>query len=292
MYFYRPAGQESSAEQQGVGTAIGLKLVNRIRGNLAEWRPMALRGEGGVTRTTMELLRYWRREGRGHRLFFAQLEAVETVIFLTEARRDFLQGLDIPLDEPGPEAQANGFRAFTRYACKMATGTGKTTVMGMLAAWSILNKVAARGDRRYSDTVLVVCPNVTIRNRLEELKPQGGAASLYRARDLVPPHLMSSLAQGSVLVMNWHVFEPKSAHADGQSGRVIRTGQEIRTRETIRIGAKSTTMRGSRYLTLDDLKRQVDLGLVTVLGEQRDQQGSLKSVAVESVRYVKRQQTR
>ena len=286
MYFYRPAGHESSAEQQGVGTAIGLKLVNRIRGKLAEWRPLALRGEGGVTRTTMELLRYWRREGRGHRLFFAQLEAAETVIFLTEARRDFLQGIDIPLDEPSLEAQANGFRGFTRYACKMATGTGKTTVMGMLAAWSILNKVAARGDRRYSDTVLVVCPNVTIRNRLEELKPQGGAASLYRTRDLVPPHLMPSLAQGSVLVMNWHVFEPKSAHADGQSGRVIRAGQEIKTRETIRIGAKSTTMRGSRYLTLDDLKRQVDLGLVTVLGEQRDRQGSLKSVAVESVRYV------
>ena len=286
MYFYRPPGHESSAEQQGVGTAIGLKLVNRIRTQLAEWRPLALRGEGGVTRTTMELLRYWRREGRKHGLFFAQLEAVETVIFLTEARPDFLQGIEIPLDEPGAEAQANGFRAFRRYACKMATGTGKTTVMGMLAAWSILNKVAARGDRRYSDTVLVVCPNVTIRNRLEELKPQGGEASLYRTRDLVPPHLMSSLAQGRVLVMNWHVFEPKSAQADGQSGRVIRAGQEIRTRETIRIGAKSTTMRGSRYLTLNDLKRQVDLGLITLLGEQREPHGGLKSVTVESVRYV------
>ena len=110
MYFYRPPGHESSAEQQGVGTAIGLKLVNRIRTQLAEWRPLALRGEGGVTRTTMELLRYWRREGRKHGLFFAQLEAAETVIFLTEARPDFLQGIEIPLDEPGSEARANGFR--------------------------------------------------------------------------------------------------------------------------------------------------------------------------------------
>ena len=286
MYFYRPPGHESSSEQQGVGTAIGLKLVNRIRGQLAEWRPLALRGEGGVTRTTMELLRYWRREGRKQRLFFAQLEAAETVIFLTEARPDLLQGIEVPLDEPSAEAQANGFRAFPRYACKMATGTGKTTVMGMLAAWSILNKVAARSDRRYSDTVLVVCPNVTIRNRLEELKPQGGEASLYRTRDLVPPHLMSSLARGSVLVMNWHVFEPKSAHADGQSARVLRAGQELRTRETIRIGARSATVRGSRYLTPDDLNRQVALGLLTILDERRDRHGTLKSVAVESVRYV------
>ena len=45
----------------------------------------------------------------------------------------------------------------------MATGSGKTTVMGMLAAWSILNKLNDRSDARFSDAVLVVCPNVTIR---------------------------------------------------------------------------------------------------------------------------------
>ena len=286
MYFYRPPERETSSEQQGVGMAIGLKLVNRIRGKLAEWRPLALRGEGGVTRTTMELMRYWRREGRRHRLFFAQLEAAETVIFLTEARADFLQGIDVPLDEPSAEAQANGIRAFRRYACKMATGTGKTTVMGMLAAWSILNKVSARSDARYSDVVLVVCPNVTIRNRLEELKPQGGEASLYRTRDLVPPHLMSQMARGSVLVMNWHAFEPKSTQVAGQSARVIRAGRQVRTRETIRIGTKTTTIRGSRYLTLEDLERQVATGLITILNEQRERQGNLKSVSVESVRYV------
>ena len=70
------------------------------------------------------------------------------------------RGSDVPLDEPGVDAKADGIRAFRRHACKMATGTGKTTVMGMLAAWSILNKVADRGDARYSDVVLVVCPNV------------------------------------------------------------------------------------------------------------------------------------
>ena len=139
MYFYRRPGRESSPVREGGGTAIGLKLVNRIRAKLAEWRPLASRGEGGVTRTTMELLRHWHRDGRRHRLFFAQLEAAETIIFLTEARADFLQDIDVPLDQPGEEAQATGMRAFRRYACKMATGCGKTTVMGMLAAWCILN---------------------------------------------------------------------------------------------------------------------------------------------------------
>ena len=285
-YFYRRPQRDSASNPEGVGTAIELKLVNRIRATLAEWRPLALKGQGGVTRTTMELMRHWRREDRRFRLFFAQLEAAETIIFLTEARPDLLQGIDVPMDEPGPDARADGIRAFRRYACKMATGTGKTTVMGMLAAWSILNKLTDRGDRRYSDVVLIVCPNVTIRNRLEELKPQGGEASLYRTRNLVPSHMMPQLAQGHVLVTNWHVFEPRTAQSGGQTGRVLRNGREVRTREAIRVGPKSTTARGARYLSLEDLELQQATGLISVLDETRDRKGNLKSVSVEAVRYV------
>lgn len=286
LYSFRLPAEAASPEQAGPRIAIELKLVNRIRSKLAEWRPLALRGEGGVTRTTMELLRYWRREGRRQRLFFAQLEAAETIIFLNEARADFLQGLNIPLDEPGEETRASGTRPFRRQACKMATGTGKTTVMGMLAAWSILNKVTDRSNARYADAVLIVCPNVTIRNRLEELKPHGGEASVYRTRDLVPSHLMSQLARGHVLVTNWHVFEPKTSQAAGQSARVLRTGRKVRTQETIRIGPKSATVRGVRYLTSDALTQQVANGFLTVLDEHRNRQGRLKSVSVESSRYV------
>ena len=64
----------------------------------------------------------------------------------------FLQGIAVPRDEPSDERKkADGFAGFLRYACKMATGSGKTMVMGMLAAWSILNKVNDRSDRRFSD---------------------------------------------------------------------------------------------------------------------------------------------
>ena len=200
MYFYRPPSRGDETEPRGgAGTAIELKLVNRIRERVKEWRALQW---AGVSRTTLELLHYWRRDGRQQRLFFAQLEAAETIIFLTEARADFQQGIDIPLDEPSDERKADGFTAFRRYACKMATGSGKTTVMGMLAAWSILNKVNYRSDARFSDVELVVCPNVTIRNRLRELDPNEGEARVYRTRDLVAPHLMASLTQGRVLVTN------------------------------------------------------------------------------------------
>lgn len=286
-YFYRdPRLPVSDTEHEARGVWVELALVNRLRQRLAEWRPLALKGEGGVSRTTMELLNYWRREGREQRLFFAQLEAAETIIFLTEARADFLHGIDVPLDELSTERQAESFSAFQRYACKMATGSGKTTVMGMLAAWSILNKVHDRRNTRFSDVVLVVCPNVTIRSRLAELDPLGGEASIYRTRDLVPPHLIADLAQGRVLVTNWHVFEPQTVQTGGVSAKVTRAGVPVRVRETITIGAKTTTARGRRYLTLAELARQEAAGLLTILGEERDKQGNLTRVQVESLKYV------
>ncbi len=283
-YFYRdPKAPPSDSEHDARGTWQELKLVNLIRERLKQWRSQ---GYPGVTRTTLDLLNYWQRDGRQHRLFFAQLEAAEAIIFLSEARADFRQGIDVPLDEPGNDARAKGVKAFQRYACKMATGGGKTTVMGMLAAWSILNKVNDRSDGRFSDTVLIVCPNVTIRNRLGELHPEDGEASLYRTRDLVPEHLMADLTKGRVVVTNWHVFEPQSVQTGGTGGKVIKAGVPVRVEETITIGAKTTSARGKRYLTPDELERQVAAGLVKVLGEDKDKQGNLKRVRIESYKYV------
>lgn len=284
MYFYRDPKAKAEKEYGNViGTAIELKLVNRIRDQVKKWRE---HGYPGVTRTTLELLQWWGRDGREHRLFFAQLEAAETIIFLIEARADFRQGIEVPREGVSEDKLAQGFPGFLRHACKMATGSGKTTVMGMLAAWSILNKVNDRSDARFSDVVLIACPNVTIRNRLRELDPEEGEASLYRTRDLVPSHLMPLLSQGRVLVTNWHVFEPQTVQTSGVSARVTKAGVAVRTRETITIGPKTTTARGTRYLTLEDFERQVSAGMLTVLGEERDKEGYLKKVSVESTRYV------
>jgi len=216
---------------------------------------------------------------------FAELEAALSIIFTIEARADFLQGIEVPRDDPSDDRKAEGYTGFLRYACKMATGGGKTTVMGMLASWSILNKVNDRGDARFSDVALVVCPNVTIRQRLAELNPESGEASIYRTRDLVPPHLMPLLTQGKVLVNNWHVFEPQSMQSAGVGGKVIKAGVPVRVKETINIGSKTTTARGSRYLTLKDYELQVAAGILVVLEEERDKQGNLNKVKVASTRY-------
>jgi len=283
-YVYLPPGARTDGENdRQVGYEIELQLVSRVRERLAEWRPQALRGGGGVSRVTAELLAYWRRDGRAQPLFFAQLEAAETIIFLTEARADLLQGIAVPPDQPGEEKLNAGFTAFRRLCCRMATGAGKTTVMAMLAAWSVLNKVADRRDQRFSDAVLVVCPNVTIRDRLAELDPRRGEASIYRTRDLVPRALMPQLAQGRVLTTNWHVFEPRST----QSGnKVTKAGQRVAVRETVAIGDKTTTARGRRYMTERDLRHKHALGLLRIVLEETDRAGTLKKAEILAEKYV------
>jgi type III restriction enzyme len=225
MYYYRPPERQTGKYMaDDPGTAIPLDMVNEIRSRLSEWTKS---GYPGVTRTTEELLKYWHKPERegSRKLFFCQLEAAETIIFLKEARQDVLQGLNIPLDDPGEEGRKRGYTAFQRYACKMATGTGKTTVMAMLAAWSILNKVNNRQDARFSDVVLFICPNITIRDRLAELDPHLGEQSLYRTRDIVDSHLMERLHQGKVLITNWHVLEPREMNSVGRdSARVVQRG--------------------------------------------------------------------
>jgi len=273
------------ARSKDYENAYELALANRIRQRVGEWREA---GFPGVTRTTKEILDWWTRDGRDDtkRLFFAQLEAAETVIFLKEARADYLQGINVPREELSDERMDAGYAGFARYALKMATGSGKTTVMGMLAAWSILNKVNDRSNATYSDVVLVCCPNVTIRDRLKELDPELGEASIYRTRDLVPAHLMPLLTQGKILITNWHVFEPQVMQAGGVSARVIKAGVPVTVREWIYIGQKTTTARGKRYLSQKDYEKQVGAGILTVKDDEHDDAGALHRVQVESVKYI------
>jgi type III restriction enzyme len=281
-YYYRSPNAPDAGEHAARGEWRELAAVNLIRSRMAEWRAA---GRPGITRTTAELIAYWNREGRHPRLFFAQREAAEAIIFLTEARQDFLQGISLPLDEPSPDRKADGFKAFRRLACKMATGSGKSTVAAMLAAWSILNKVNDRSDARFSDVVLIVCPNVTIRSRLGELDPRRGEASLYRTRDLVPERLMPDLTQGRVLITNWHVFEPRGSSVGGTGARVIKAGRPSPRNETFTVADKTTSFRGRQYITAEVLEARVAAGDLQIREDKTDKNGR-RTVKVAGTAYV------
>src|SRR5437762_1385872 len=87
-YFYRdPKAPQPEPNEPARGTWQELELVNLVRDRLGQWRAA---GYPGATRTTLDLIQYWRRDGREQPLFFAQLEAVESTLFLKEARSDLL----------------------------------------------------------------------------------------------------------------------------------------------------------------------------------------------------------
>ena len=145
--------------------------------------------------TTKHLLEHWRNpeDFETRRFFFCQLEAVETLIWLTEASAADKVGIEIPSDGG----------AFRRLCAKMATGSGKTIVMAMAIAWHILNKIISPQDTRFSKNILVVAPGLTVKSRLAVLEI-AHATNYYQAFRIVPDAMMESLRQGRVLVRNWH----------------------------------------------------------------------------------------
>ncbi|MFQ5852796.1 MAG: DEAD/DEAH box helicase family protein, partial [Candidatus Binatia bacterium] len=218
-YYLRPrtrGPQLSMLEEE----FVPLETVNLIRERVKAWRE---RGYPGVTPITRQLLNYWSRTERERGLFFCQREAAETLIWFLEASPVDKQGIVVQKDEPNdPESQAKGYKALTRYGCKMATGSGKTVVMGMVIAWQVLNKLANPQDRRFSDSVLVVCPNLTIKEQLQVLLPWK-QNNFYDKFDLVPRSLMEKLHQGKYLITNWHLFQPQD---DSRSRKVVQRGPE------------------------------------------------------------------
>jgi len=191
----RPAGYViASGESRAFddpGIFVEIPLVNQIRPRVKAWREAGYPGVSGITK---RLLEHWRdpEEFEMRRFFFCQLEAAETLIWLAESPAADRVGIDIPGDGG----------SFARQCCKMATGSGKTIVMAMVIAWHVLNKVTYPQDPRFSKSVLVVAPGLTVRKRLEVLLPSS-EDNYYKAFRIVPDALCDKLSGGRVAVVNW-----------------------------------------------------------------------------------------
>lgn len=194
----RPAGytiaSENSKYFDDPGKFVEIPLVNQIRQRVKNW---CENGHPGVTGVTKRLLEHWNNlEERDFPFFFCQLEAIKTLIWLVESPASEKVGIDIPSD--GGE--------FQRLCCKMATGSGKTTVMAMLIAWQILNKVTYTRDPRFSKAIFIVAPGLTVKNRLQVIIPSS-KTNYYEIFNIVPLGMYDKLRQGKVLVQNWHALK-------------------------------------------------------------------------------------
>jgi len=192
----RPAGYvmatPNSKAFDDPGIFVEIDTVNQIRPRVKAWREASYPGVTGITK---RLLDHWQdpEERKDRRFFFCQLEAIETLIWLTEAPAAEQVGIDIKGD--GGELE--------RWCSKMATGSGKTIIMSMIIAWNFLNKVTNPTDARFSKYALIVAPGLTVKSRLQVLLPTN-PENYYEEFNIVPASLMEKLRQGKIIIHNWH----------------------------------------------------------------------------------------
>jgi len=147
-------------------------LVARIREEVFGWRD---KGYPGASPTSAALLRHWFDTEHLHenadgslatfRYYFAQREAVETVIWLYEVRQARDKYDLIRFDASGAVSSGMFPEDWPRYVLKMATGAGKTKVLSLLIAWSFFHKLY-EADSTLSRNFLVIAPNIIVLDRL------------------------------------------------------------------------------------------------------------------------------
>jgi type III restriction enzyme len=200
------------------------RFINSVRGKVRAWREG---GYLGVTPVTLQLLRYWNNPEREKKLFFCQIEALETIIYATEVAKNYGDNWILSELEDANNLSNPGLN---RLAMKMATGSGKTVVMAMIIAWHTLNKKAAPTDARFGDAFLVVTPGITIRDRLRVLIPSDDN-NYYRERDIIPVQLYGELLQAQILITNFHAFQLRDKLKTGKLNKAILKTDGLETPE-------------------------------------------------------------
>ena len=196
-------------------------LANQIREEVDKWRENGYERPRGISDTSKRLMEWWFDEthffpdGEAFNYYFAQREAIETIIYLHEVIKK-QEAADLIFKYMDPKAYKDDL--FTtrkkieettrqkrmlsrvvpetgliahqeipapdhyRYAVKMATGSGKTLVMAMAVAWSYFHK-KFEPDSNLSKSFLLVAPNIIVFERLKEDFESG---KIFKEWDLIP----------------------------------------------------------------------------------------------------------
>ena len=147
-------------------------LVPELRKKVKEWRDS---GYVGATDTSKSLLSWWfktdhlmpQADGSFSKFqyYFAQREALETIIFLYDvvgAKDKF----DLMRFDSSGKVSASFFdETWRRYVVKMATGSGKTKVLSLILAWSFFHKLY-EPESALSRNFLVIAPNIIVLDRI------------------------------------------------------------------------------------------------------------------------------
>lgn len=216
-------------------TYDAMGIINGVRAEVDKWRALP-KSQWKVTPETARLLEYWRsHEFSGKRPFYCQIEAVETAIWLTEVAPQLPKNTNaFRYDEFLKDSNAEANSELNRLALKLATGSGKTTVMAMIIAWQTINASRRRQSKKFTRGFLVVAPGITIKDRLRVLQPND-PDNYYEHRELVPIDMLPDIQKAKIVVTNFHVFNLREK-GDVSPGtkRLLQGlgGEEPQTRES------------------------------------------------------------
>ena len=208
------------------------ETIMAVRNLVDRWRMEPNPSKWNVTPVTERLLKHWRKEDwPGRRPFFCQVEAVETMIWLTEVAPRTNTGKRLIADLENASREANPL--LSRLALKLATGAGKTTVMAMLIAWQTLNKARTKNTSRFTNGFLIVAPGITIKDRLRVLLPND-PDNYYTNHQIVPGDMLEEMQRAKIVITNYHAFKLRERLnlPKGTKQLIQGRGPEMQTLET------------------------------------------------------------
>lgn len=144
-------------------------MVHKVRLEVKVWRDSNYEG---ASETSKQLLQFWfntphQIEDNDFRFYFAQQEAIESIIYLYEVSKARDKYELIKYDSVGRVSSGMFDEIWTRYVIKMATGSGKTKVVALTLVWSYFHKLYESGSK-LSKNFLVIAPNIIVLNRLRK----------------------------------------------------------------------------------------------------------------------------
>jgi type III restriction enzyme len=147
-------------------------LVPQLRRQVKAFRDS---GYIGACQTSKSLLQWWFNEPHllpgkdtimgSFQYYFAQREAIETIIYLYEVagakdKYDLMR-----FDSSGAVSAGMFDETWRRYVIKMATGSGKTKVISLALVWSYYHK-RYEPDSELSRNFLIIAPNIIVLDRI------------------------------------------------------------------------------------------------------------------------------
>lgn len=147
-------------------------LVATLRKKVKEFRDG---GYVGATDTSRSLLNWWFKEphlldradgpSTPFEYYFAQREALETIVYLTDVagvqdKHDLMR-----FDSSGAVSSGMFDEDWRRFVVKMATGAGKTKVLCLALVWSFFNKTY-EPESTLARNFLVIAPNIIVLDRI------------------------------------------------------------------------------------------------------------------------------